>query len=79
MKRQAEFDIIDQTNVNVKIKSSKKIPRDFKVTIERLAKLMGFADDTITPSYALDSIQLIQIDLYNVPAQFDTSIFNEVV
>jgi hypothetical protein len=49
------------------------------VTVERLAKLMGYADDTITPSYALDSIQLIQIDLYNVPAQFDTSIFNEIV
>lgn len=49
------------------------------MTVERLAKLMGYADDTKIPNYVLDSIQLIQIDLYNVPAQFETSFFNEIV
>ncbi len=32
--------------------------------MERLATILGFGDDSVQ-NYALDSIQLLQLDLYN--------------
>lgn len=68
MKRQAEFKIIDHSNVQVKVKSMNKVPRDFTKTLEHLALILGYGDDTLTSNYVLDSINLLQLDLYNTPA-----------
>lgn len=41
--------------------------------MEALANLMGFGDESLAHRYHLDSVDLIQIDLYNAPIQLDLS------
>lgn len=48
----------------VKVKQTSKVPREFKPVMERLATVLGFGSDSVS-NYALDSIQLLQLDMYN--------------
>lgn len=67
MKRQAEFTVVDHKNVNVKVKNTVRMPRDFKKTLEYLAFSLGYTDISKTQNYKLDTIPLLQIELYNAP------------
>jgi hypothetical protein len=41
--------------------------------LDRLTTILGFGDDTLTQNYQLDSLRLWQVDLFNLPADFDTT------
>lgn len=41
--------------------------------MEALADLMGYGDESLAHRYHLDSVDLIQVDLYNAPIQLDLS------
>lgn len=59
MRRQAEFVIVDEHNINVELKSTARIPRDFVRTMEHLALQMGYGDISFLQNYKLDSVQLL--------------------
>jgi hypothetical protein len=58
----------------MKLKQTYKVPRDFLKTIERLASVMGYGDESLTEYYRLDSVQMLQLDLYNTPAQLELDV-----
>jgi hypothetical protein len=39
--------------------------------MEALADLIGYGDESLAHRYHLDSVDLIQVDLYNAPIQLD--------
>jgi len=41
--------------------------------MEALADLMGYGVESLAHRYHLDSVDLIQVDLYNAPIQLDLS------
>jgi len=66
MKKQAHIKIINDNEVNVKIKQWSKVPRDFWNIIERVVKLMGKGDRTQTQEYVLDNLNTVRLDIFDI-------------
>jgi hypothetical protein len=41
--------------------------------------MMGYGDESLTDEYRLDSVQLLQLDLYNTPAQLELDVVQSAV